>query len=302
MLVSKFEDLGRRYHGPSLDAFVLALALDFRVLFGEVRPTCNCNFNHAGIIAGRLYIAGGIRNQNITQKHYYRDLFYLDLDKLDEWHELRPYPIPESISGIFIGWTMVVRNSKAYLFTGRTQLDTFDLVAEKWGSVTTRMKNGQGCWPYEGNSLIDYTMQLLDAKLYVFGGAHFGSQLGCNILMELDLESLEWQYLSGTPMPQADYSCPGPRVNCMSWVTSDRLFIMYGMANRQAAKLHHQQHGADMDYPYDDMWSFDVHEHKWRKERLLGNLPCPRCESACIYVCTIFLSHVAIMLIAPSES
>jgi len=85
---------------------------------------------------------------------------------------------------------MVVHKSKAYLFTGRPQLDFFDLLTEKWGSVMTRTKSDQS-WPYEGYSLVDYTMQLVDGKLFVFGGSHFGSQVGCNVLMTLDLEALE---------------------------------------------------------------------------------------------------------------
>jgi hypothetical protein len=124
-------------------------------------------------------------------------------------------------------------------------------------------------------------------NFFVFGGSRFGSMLGCNVLMMLDLETKGWQHLSGTSKSQADYSCLGPRVYSTSWMTGDRLFIMYGMANQRAAKLHHQPHGEDMDYPYDDMWSFSIHEKKWRNERLIGNPPCPRCESACIYVCTI---------------
>ena len=63
---------------------------------------------------------------------------------------------------------MVVHNSKAHLFTRRPQLDTFDLVTEKWRSVPTKMKSGQGRWPYDGNSLIDYTMQLKDGQLFCF--------------------------------------------------------------------------------------------------------------------------------------
>ena len=178
---------------------------------------------------------------------------------------------------------MVVRGTKAYLFTGRPQLDFFDLITEKWGYVMTKMKSGR--WPYEGNSLIDYTMQLADGKLFVFGGSHLGSWVGCNVLMALDLDTHDWQHLSGTSKPQADYSCPGPRIYSASWVVDDRLYIMYGMANRQAAQLHHQLHGADMDYPYDDMWSWSIPQKKWRNERMLGNPPCPRCESACVYVC-----------------
>ena len=109
------------------------------------------------------------------QKHHYRDLFCLDLQMLDEWRQLPPYPVPASTSGMFIGWTMLVHNSKAYLFTGRPQVDILDLVAEKWGSIMTKMKNAQDRWPYGGNSLINYTTQLIDGKLYVIGGVILGA-------------------------------------------------------------------------------------------------------------------------------
>jgi hypothetical protein len=251
-----------------------------------VRPACELPACPTELISGRLYMAGGMRNQNLAQKYFYRDIFCLDLKKLDEWRELPPYPIPESRSGLFLGWTMVAHNSKAYLFTGRPQLDFFDLVTEKWGSVMTKLKGVQNRWPYEGYYVSDYTMQLVDGNLFVFGGTHVGSQVGCNVLMTLDLSTLEWQHLSGTSKPQADYSCPGPRLRSTSWVVGDRLFIMYGMANRQAALMYNQHHGADIDYPFDDMWSWSIPEKKWRNERLLGNPPCPRCESACVYVCS----------------
>jgi len=130
-----------------------------------------------------------MRNHNIGQNQCYRDLFCLDLQKLDVWRELPAYPIPESISGQFIGWTMVVHKSRALLFTGRPQVDFFDLVTENWGSFMTRMKPGES-WPYDGPSLLHYTAQLVDGQLYVFGGSHFGSWLGCNVLMKLDLETL----------------------------------------------------------------------------------------------------------------
>jgi hypothetical protein len=139
MLVFRCEDLGKRCHGPSLGAFVPGLALDLQVLFGMVRPACELPACPTELISGRLYMAGRMRNQNLAQKYFYRDIFCLDLEKLDEWRKLSPYPIPESRSGLFLGWTMVVHNSKAYLFTGRPQLNFFDLVTKKWGSVMTKL-------------------------------------------------------------------------------------------------------------------------------------------------------------------
>lgn len=35
---------------------------------------------------------------------------------------------------------------------------------------------------------------------------------------------------------------------------------------------------------YDDHWSWDIDERKWRRERLSGNKPCARGEMSCTYV------------------
>lgn len=223
-------------------------------------------------------------NQETREHIKYRDLLCLDLEKQDGWRQLPEYPISERVSGLFKGFVMTVYESKAYLFTGRPQLDVFDLVTEEWSTVTTRMKDATTDWPYEGNEANDYTMQLVEGTLYVFGGSHSGSMLGCNVLMALDLSTLQWQHLSGTSKLKADYSCPGPRIYAMSWASSDRLYVMYGMANRTAAQLHRQPEGADLDYPFDDLWSWSIPERTWRRERIRGNPPSPRCESAYVYV------------------
>lgn len=232
-----------------------------------------------------------MKNIELLGPHY-RDLWCLDLEKLDAWRALPPYPIPESVSGRFVGWSMVVHNDKAYLFTGRPQLDIFDLVAGKWGNLGTTFnadakRIGAQRWPYTNQKLTDYTMQLVDEKLYVFGGCHDGSHLGCNVLMVLDLETLEWQLLSGTPKPKADFACPGPRKHPVSWIDKDgsRMYVMYGEADRPAAQAFGERpYGAQDGYVYGDMWSWGIQDEKWRKERMTGNPPAPRSEVASTYV------------------
>lgn len=240
---------------------------------------------------GRVYIAGGVKCFDLLSGPYYRDMWCFDLQKLDGWRELPSYPIPQTTTGLFLGWSMAVHNDKAYIFNGRPQLDFFDLVNEKWGSVKTRMKAGEGEWPYDGNQLTDYGMHSINGKLFVFGGNHERAHLGCNILMMLDLETLQWERLSGTSQPTADYSCPGPRRHHISWVDKkqDRVYIMYGVADRPGAKVAQEPHAASEAYAFEDMWSWSIEGKKWRRERIIGNPPSPRSEMAHVYARFFFV-------------
>ncbi|GLB35176.1 hypothetical protein LshimejAT787_0207410 [Lyophyllum shimeji] len=239
----------------------------------------------------RLYVAGG---QQDSLGPFYRDFWYLDLEKLDAWRPLPGYPIPQSSSGAFLNWSMVVYNNKALLFTGRRQMDYFDLVTEKWGTIDTTYtptradeKAGVGKWPWPGQRLSDSAQQIVGDKLLVFGGVHRDTNIGCNLFMELDLKTNVWRRLTGhvMPPPDNDYSCPGPRKNPGSWVGKDknRFYLLFGQCDRQGASLRKEPHGASSAYPYEDMWSWDVREEKWRRERFPGNSPCPRTELACAY-------------------
>jgi len=197
-------------------------------------------------------------------------------------------------SGVFLGWPMTVYEEKAYLFTGRPQVDFFDLVAESWGSINTtynRSENdtraGVGTWPYPGGSLTDAVMEIVHGKMYVFGGTHKKTNIGCNLFMQLDLSTKEWRRLSGTVMAiEPDYSSPGPRKTPSSWVDKgkDRIFLMFGQCDREGAKYSGELHGADSGYAFEDFWSWDIKDGKWRRERMSGNPPCPRSEMACAYV------------------
>lgn len=252
-----------------------------------------CRLRFASFIwNSRLYVAGGAKE---SHGPFYRDFWCLDLIKLDEWRQLPNYPIPMSKTGLFVGWNMVVHEEqkRAYLFTGRPRLDYFNLVTETWGSITTTYKSTaadisagvQDNWPYRGQDTCHATTQLINGKMYVFGGSHGGTKVGCNLFMELDLATKEWRRLSGYVMPPAkgDYSCPGPRVSPSSWVGKGRFWLLMGQCDREGARLTGELHGAHIGFPYSDMWSWDIEGEKWRRERVAGNPPSSRAEMACTY-------------------
>ena len=240
-------------------------------------------------MAGHLYILGG---EKFLDGPWYREFWMLDLTKLDEWRPLPPYPIPLSVIDNLVGYSMAVHSDdKAYLFTGRRQVEFFDLATRKWGRIMTTYKGDDGRvkpgrWPYPGDRLVDYAMQCVDGRLYVFGGTHADSIIGCNLLLELNLQTKEWRKLSGSIKPEADYSCPGPRRHPISWVGKDKtkIFFMYGDADRQGAMVSGEKHGSMHAYAYDDLWSWDIKKGKWNREKLNGNLPCQRSEMSCTYV------------------
>ncbi|KAJ7347011.1 hypothetical protein DFH08DRAFT_745755 [Mycena albidolilacea] len=239
----------------------------------------------------QIYIAGG---RQTSLGPWYRDLWVLDLAKLDAWRKLPDYPIPHERSGMFLGWNMLVHRDTIILFTGRPTVDTFDLRSETWGSFQTTYSSTTAdvqagvidSWPYPGRILADATMQILNNKLYVFGGHHRTTTMGSNLFMELDLGTRKWRRLSGTVRvtEHGDYSCPGPRKSASSWVSEDktRIYMVFGSFDREAAKPG-EFHGSDEAYGYGDFWSWDVKKEMWRQERMSGNPPCARTEVACAY-------------------
>jgi hypothetical protein len=242
---------------------------------------------------GHLYVAGG-RHKNtadtVIEAEYLRDLWRLNLDKLDVWEQLPPYPIPFRTMPLFCGLSMSVHADKAYLFAGRPQVDFFDLKTRQWGFIRTEFKRddgraGPGPWPYPENNLSEYAMQMIDGRMYVFGGSHPQASLGTNLFVVLDLATRKWTRLSGTVLPTPDYSCPGPRKWPASWVVGNRIYILYGVADRQRAQIENQPHAASDAFGYSDFWSWSLMEQKWRREIISGNPPCPRAEMACTYVC-----------------
>jgi hypothetical protein len=254
------------------------------------------------LVSGKLYVAGGRKSE---KGPYYRDLWTLDLTKLDAWHQLPDYPIPIAQTGIFLGLNIVVHNDTALLFTGRPAVDVFDLKTGTWSSfVTTYTPNSAdiaagvvGGWPYPGNSSCDNTMQVLGDKLYVFGGGHRTTRMGCNLFMELDLSTRKWRRLSGTVRvtEHGDYSCPGPRKTPASWVSADktRIYILFGIFDREMAHMNNEIHGEDVPFGCSDFWSWNIKDETWRQERLAGNPPCSRTEMAYAYVCNDLSSILA---------
>ncbi|KDR67045.1 hypothetical protein GALMADRAFT_232263 [Galerina marginata CBS 339.88] len=240
---------------------------------------------------GKLYVGGGLGE---TKGPCYRDLCCLDLVKLDTWRTLPPFPGPEGATGVWMLWNFAVYNDKAFLFTGKEELDYFDLRKEKWGTVMT-YSLGEAAGPDMGPvfaraplyNLKDTTQQVVGDHLYVFGGTHKKCMIGINLFMRLDFKTLTWKRLSGyfQPGKVADYSCPGPRKTPSSWVDAnqERIYLFGGEADRSAGGMNGELHTASNGYAYEDFWSWDIKEEKWRMERLCGNVPCPRSEAACTF-------------------
>ncbi|TFK63782.1 hypothetical protein BDN72DRAFT_802956 [Pluteus cervinus] len=242
-----------------------------------------------------LYVAGGRKD---SLGPFYRDIMRLNLENPDTWEQLPPYPVPEARSSAFLGWSMLVKGDRAYLFTGRPEVDYFDLVSNAWGSFQTTytatdedircgITKLNSKWPYPGNYCTDATMQIINNKLYVFGGTHGKTNIGCNLFMALDLETKEWTRLSGFVMPpvDGDFTQPGPRKTPTSWPSPDgkRFHLLYGQCDREGAALSGELHGANRGYAFEDMWSWGIEEGSWKRERFMGNPPCPRSEHSTTY-------------------
>ncbi|KIM45748.1 hypothetical protein M413DRAFT_442358 [Hebeloma cylindrosporum] len=234
----------------------------------------------------KLYVGGGLGD---SKGPLYRDLCCLDLNRLDTWRALPPYPASENMTGPWLCWNFVVYEDKAYLFTGQDKLDYFDLRTETWGSVMTsslaKAAGSRHLVPL--HTFKRSTQQLVGHHLYVFGGSHKTCAIGCNIFLQLDLKTMKWRKLSGylKPGTAADYSCPGPRRNASSWVdpNEERIYLFGGECDRTAGEMTGELHTASSGYAYEDLWSWDIKNESWRLERLNGNVPCPRSEAACTY-------------------
>ena len=268
-------------------------------LFGKASPNLSPPYHLSNLppfSVGRHYI-GGWRRAGLGP--YHRDLWCLDLTKLDGWRSLPPHPKSADLTGIWVNLPMHVLDNKAYLFTGRPNLNVFDLVSETWRSLKTtytptladkREGGADGDWPWPGNVSSDAAQVLTRGRLFVFGGSHGKTKIGCNLFLELDLKTLVWRRLSGyvIPPPDNDYSCLGPRKEPAAWVRKDkeRIYVLFGQCDRNGAHLNGELHGASSAYALEDMWSWDIKVEKWIRERLAGNPPCPRAEMACTYVCS----------------
>lgn len=235
----------------------------------------------------RFYVCGG---QKAVLGPFYLDFQYLDLKKLDRWQTLPPYPFAISKNlGVFIGFKMCVHEDKAYLFNGSTRVDYFDLIEQDWGYFDTQWvsSNGVTSFPFPQRDLVDYALAVANGKIYVFGGTHRACAIGCCLLFCLDIATRTWRLLSGAHDPLVpSYEYPGPRRHPVMWTNgkADRLYLMFGEADRPGATVARQPQGAKDGYGYDDFWSWDINAEVWRRERLAGNPPCPRSEACCTYV------------------
>ncbi|KAG6907486.1 hypothetical protein DXG01_008776 [Tephrocybe rancida] len=285
----------RRHPDPSASSKLLLKDTDLQIRGSWAKLPVNSRglprFAFASFIwNSRLYVAGGQKDS--LRGPFYRDFWYLDLKKLDEWKRLPDYPISINESSVFINWSIEVYGNKALLFNGRKQMDYFDLVQERWGTITTtytptpedKRAGVVQNWPWPGHRLLGAAHQVIDDKLFIFGGTHNATNIGCNLFMELDLKTNVWRRLSGyvTPPPEHDYSCPGPRTAPGSWVRKGRFYLLFGHCARDAPSLQNG-HGSTESYAFEDMWSWDIKQEKWRRERFAGNPPCPRTELACTY-------------------
>ncbi|KAJ7131069.1 hypothetical protein C8R44DRAFT_55384 [Mycena epipterygia] len=234
---------------------------------------------------GHFYLLGGEKS---LEGPWYRDFWTLDLAKLDGWRQLPDFPLPNEITGDLVGFHMVPhRDGRAFVFTGTLSLAVFDTKRRKWSTMLTEfVPDAQTSeWPYPSQRLIEYSALCVGDRVYVFGGLEQRSVIGTDLLMELHVPSRKWRRLSGTSEPVPSVSSPGPRAQCHSWVGKDgsRIFFMFGEADRQAAMSQEAVHGGFYSYAYGDLWSWDIRAAKWTQERLLGNVPSPRSEMACVY-------------------
>ncbi|KZV99080.1 hypothetical protein EXIGLDRAFT_606252 [Exidia glandulosa HHB12029] len=103
--------------------------------------------------------------------------------------------------------------------------------------------------------------------------------------MALKLEMRCWTHISGTSEQVNVHFEPNMRNHPAVWaVPSQRkLFVLHGEAERSKAYLHKQKHGDKVDYHYTELWSFDVDEEKWEREKLRGNAVSSRAEMAAFY-------------------
>src|ERR1700678_1124586 len=83
----------------------------------------------------------------------------------------------------------------------------------------------------------------------------------------------------------ADLTIPGPRKTPKSWVdnVANKIYIINGECERTGAQYTNELHSGDHGHPYDDFWSWNIDSNKWTREEMVGNTPCPRSETACVY-------------------
>jgi hypothetical protein len=233
-----------------------------------------------------LYVCGGQEQNHMRSK----DFWCIPLPKerkstmAGAWRQLADIPV-DSRAHNTAGVPIQVYNDKAYVFYGTPTLQVFDLRTEKWSGLSTVLRGKR--WPYIHNTSSEHAVEILDGKLYVFGGQDGRDQLGNNIFMVLDLSDNEWKYVSGHSEPTATWNEPMLRVYPGSWADPIRkkLYVHYGNANRmsQWIRLPKGEHAAETDHTYEDTWSYNTSTKQWNRENVAGNYPCPRTEHSLVF-------------------
>ncbi|KAJ7592863.1 hypothetical protein C8J56DRAFT_1045316 [Mycena floridula] len=231
---------------------------------------------------GCVYVLGGQQKINFStlELNFLCDLWCVSVtaDK-PRWRQL------PSVKYAMLGHEAVVYKHKAYVFTGSPNLPCFDLISEKWSTVKTY---GGVTYPRPQRlgSSQNMGMIMVNGKMYLFGGTTDASNLGSDIFQSLDMETFKWETLSGSLASlDPDWDTPGPRQYPLMWSNKDGsvIHIMFGDANREAAKMYNERGAEMLGYPYEDFWSYDIASRKWNREVILGNPPCPRTEMAVTY-------------------
>ncbi|KDR73274.1 hypothetical protein GALMADRAFT_72626 [Galerina marginata CBS 339.88] len=239
---------------------------------------------------GYIYVLGGEKHSSFGP--FYFDFWRLDLAKLDQWQALSECPIPPSVTRSISNQNIAVWNDVAYYFYGSSTLYCFDLIKMEWAPFKTTFKQDdvvRGSWPYPSQELRESTMTCLGGRLYVFGGHGLDNTQGSDLFLELDIARRQWRRLSGSPrLSGASLDSPGPRVSALSWVVPElsKVFLAFGHVNRIATRVlapSESERRGGFNYPYDDLWSWDIRREQWTQERIRGNTPGPRSEMAAVY-------------------
>jgi len=93
-------------------------------------------------------------------------------------------------------------------------------------------------------------MQMVEGRLYVFGGTYKQSHIGCNLFMILDLGDAAMVSTVWDSAPRRTILVPDRGDCAWSWVNRDRdrMYLMCGEANRHGAKLSGDMHDGTFVY------------------------------------------------------
>ena len=218
----------------------------------------------------------------------FADFWRVNLRTTDGWQQLPMFNCKSKFKDL-TERGFAIRGHLAFFFEGSLDLQVFNLEQLRWFKISTTFQPDQlmQSW-FRDSKLGKFNIHYLNDRIYVFGGQSSQSILGCDLLLELDLVTRQWHRISGSyPSPKASFASPGPRVSACSWVNPDKskIFIMNGHADLLSAGTFGQRTPSE-NHMYDDIWSWDIAERRWTKEKSYGNRPAPRSEMAAVYVCT----------------